>query len=475
MIIPFGEWLPDLPDLSNPGALIAKNVIGLAGDNYGPLRSPVSFTDALASACLGSFWVQDKADQVYNFAGDSTSLYSLNGSTWNSLTNGFTATNWEFVKYGQRVIAAAPNTQPQFFDMDAPGVFAPLPNAPAASRICIVRGHVMLGDLTDEPEVLAWSGLENSETYSPSLTTQAGRQNLFGRGGRIQRLVPGNGYAVVFQEHSIRIAQHVGPPILFNVGDELERGRGTPAPNSVCWTGQNIFYYGQDGFYVFNGGSNPIGANRVDDWFRRNSAAEALPSMRGAVDRHNRLVLWAYKSTTSALINDRLIIYNWAADKWSYAEVDTETIAEYLTAGVTMEQADAIYGNDADAINVLSDSDAFAGGRLSLALFGAGHTLQTLSGAPLEGEIGTKELGEERRMTVRSVRPLVDSGGSQVCVGRRDRLRDQFSFSPPIDQNDQGECDYLSNARYHRFTVKTQGDWTTAQGVDVEARQAGRR
>ena len=127
MIIPFGDWLPDLPELSNPGALVAKNVVGYI-DHYGPVRSPVSFSDALADVCLGSFWVQSRTDQVYNFAGDATSLYELNGSTWNTLSNGYGATNWEFVKYGQRVIAAAPNTPPQFFDMDAPGGFVELPN-----------------------------------------------------------------------------------------------------------------------------------------------------------------------------------------------------------------------------------------------------------------------------------------------------------------------------------------------------------
>jgi hypothetical protein len=27
MMIPFGEYLPDLPDLNNPGSTVAKNVV----------------------------------------------------------------------------------------------------------------------------------------------------------------------------------------------------------------------------------------------------------------------------------------------------------------------------------------------------------------------------------------------------------------------------------------------------------------
>lgn len=472
MKLPFGEWLPDQPDLMNPGATIAKNVIGQI-DHYTPLASPVALTNALDDVCLGSYWVKDRSGAVFNFAGDSSQLYRLDGGNWLPVGGGYSAQNWDFLKFGERVIAIGQGEDPQYFDMGTSTAFAQLPNAPKAFTGAVIRDFVVLGDLENEPEVVQWSAHNNSENWTPGLATQSDRQVLFGRGGRVQRIVPGD-YGVIFQEHSIRTMVYTGNPVIFAI-DEIEEGRGTPARNSVCWTGEHVFYYGQDGFYRFNQGSTPIGANRVDRWFLNDAAPEAIESMRGAVDRHNRLVIWAYKSTSQSLINDRVLIYNWAADKWSFAEIDTETIAEYLTEGLTMEQASAVFGTNSDSVNIVSDSNAFAGGRLSLSLFGADHRLGTLGGPLLPAEIETKESGELNAFTLQTVRPLVDGGNSDVCIRYRDRLSDAPTDSQLIAQNPQGECDFLRNARYFRALVKPGQGWTTAQGVELEGRQAGRR
>ena len=49
----FGEWLPDQPDLDNPGATIAKNVLPYV-QTYGSFKSLQSFSTALSGACTGS-------------------------------------------------------------------------------------------------------------------------------------------------------------------------------------------------------------------------------------------------------------------------------------------------------------------------------------------------------------------------------------------------------------------------------------
>ena len=75
-IIPFGEYLPDLPALGNPGATVAKNVIPhLAG--YKPLSSLVTFSGALTARCQGAFSAIDTAGVTNVYAGDATSLYRL--------------------------------------------------------------------------------------------------------------------------------------------------------------------------------------------------------------------------------------------------------------------------------------------------------------------------------------------------------------------------------------------------------------
>ncbi len=108
-IIPFGEYLPDLPALGNPGATVAKNVIPhLAG--YKPLSSLVTFSDALTARCQGAFSAIDSAGVTNVYSGDATSLYRLTDVTWTdaSQSGGYNISSdqaWNFVRWNNDVFA----------------------------------------------------------------------------------------------------------------------------------------------------------------------------------------------------------------------------------------------------------------------------------------------------------------------------------------------------------------------------------
>ena len=136
--IPFGEWLPDLPAHMNQGALIAENVIPQV-QSYRGLNSLSSFTDALTAACVGTFWGQDDSNVVFNFAGDFTDLYRLDGGdSWtsvNRLVGGdYAASNWEFTKFGDRVIAASKADLLQYYDLNTSSEFDDLPGSPPKAK-----------------------------------------------------------------------------------------------------------------------------------------------------------------------------------------------------------------------------------------------------------------------------------------------------------------------------------------------------
>ena len=482
--IPFGEWLPDLPAHMNQGALIAENVIPQV-QSYRGINSLSSFTDALTAACVGTFWGQDDSNVVFNFAGDLTDLYRLDGGdTWtsvNRLVGGdYAATNWEFTKFGDRVIAASKADLLQYYDLNTDSEFDDLPGSPPkAKTIATVRDFVMLGDVDGlGPNFIQWSGFNNSELWTPSLATQSDFQELFGRAGRVQRIVPGE-FAVIICEHSIFRADYAGPPIIFQV-DEVERKRGTPAPNSVAWTGNNVFYFGWDGFYVFDGQqSRPISHNRISKWFEANAAGDAFDTMRAAVDRKNRLVIWAFKTTSSATQNDRLLIYNWGADKWSYAVLDTEVIDEYVSSGIALDDLDVPLpsGIDTDSINV--DSSQFLGGIVNLQAFDSSHQAATFDGAALTAILDTKEIssGAQQRIVTNSVRPLVEGSPSTtvtVQVGTRNNLSDNVNFSLAKATNGlNGEVSCRHNSRYQRYRVNISGGFAHAEGARPSSRISG--
>lgn len=485
-LIPLGEWLPDLPDYLNEGALEAKNVLPFY-KSYGAMRSLDSFTDTLASACLGMIWVQDANSVVDNFCGDANNLYRLSGSTTWDNANGpsgpYTADNWEFVKYGERVIAVNVTDPPQKFDLGVDTDFADLAGSPpSARRIATVRDFVMLGDITGlGTAFVQWSGFNDSEAWATSAATQADRQELLGRGGRIQRIVPGE-IATIFREQSIYLAEYIGPPVVFQF-DEVERNRGTPSPYSVVWTGGRIWYYGWDGFYVFDGQrSEPIGNNRISRWMSQNAAPDALETMRGVVDRQNRLVMWAFKSSSSETNNNRMIIYNWQADKWSHAEIETEIIGEFVASGLSLDELDSVLPGGIDANSILVDSAQFAGGGLSIAAFDPTHATATFDGPTLPATVDTKETGNEesKRVYVNSIRPQIESLSNNavtVQVGHRETLKEGVSFTAARGPNTHNnEVNVRLNSRYLRYRLNITGDFSHVHSVVARVNQRkGRR
>ncbi len=486
MRIPFGEWLPDLPPLGNPGALEARNVIAEAA-SYRPLRALVEYTDALGEEILGVFWAQDDANNLFGFAGTASALYSLQADgTWVDVTRtvggAYTATRWEFTKFGQRVIAVNIADEPQYFDMGASTEFENLPGSPPqAAHIATVKDFVMLGDLSNAPDTVQWSGFNASELWTPSASTMADLQQLFGRGGRVQRIVPGD-VGIVFREHSIHVFQPVGPSLIFE-NIEVERGRGTPAPYSVIWTGDRIFYYGHDGFYRFDRGrSIPIGEAKVNRWFARTADPGSIQNIRGAIDRVNRLAIWSFSSTGGG--NDRLLIYNWASDRWSYAEVETTFLADFVSSGYTVDTLDTLYPGGLDTIDASLDSPDFQGGALTFVGATTGNALATFTGTQLTGIVDTREFSgsdlaegfTNRRVLVQKVRPLVTgtSPTTAVRLGSRDRLdQGEPMFDTAVALNESGVANVHRDRRYHRIRLEISGDYDHAAAVEVTGTLTG--
>ena len=102
MQLPFGEWLPDLPDHVNPGATQAKNVFP-AVNSYRPFKGiSVTSSNALTARAQGGRAFKSDSGVVTIFAGDATKLYRLisnafvdesGGTTFSTASEGY----WDFM------------------------------------------------------------------------------------------------------------------------------------------------------------------------------------------------------------------------------------------------------------------------------------------------------------------------------------------------------------------------------------------
>ena len=278
---------------------------------------------------------------------------------------------------------------------------------------------------------------------------------------------------MIFTEASIWRMDYSGPPTVWRF-DEVERGRGTRSADSVAWYGTNVFYYDPSGFYVFNGqGSTPIGDERVDKWFNRNLGNPL--TIQGAVDRQNQLVMWGFKSTGAANYNDRILIFNFATNRWSWGEIETQYISEYQSQSLTLDQLDTPLPGGIDANSINMDSQAFATA-LNVQAFNGSNQACTFEGTPLMATLETREVSfDEHGSMTRNIRPLVDGGVVTVQLGTRGAQDVTATYSNQTSLNRIGEACIRKNARFQRVRLEITGGFDFAQGVEVRTRQAGRR
>lgn len=478
MKIDFGNWMPDLPDLSNPGCLEARNVLPRPG-GYGQMKNLASFSGALNSVCLGAVWMPDLTGNPVNFAGDSQRLYKYAPATatWADVSRTATyaaAVSWKFEKFGNVCYATDISNELQSFDLATSTTFQNVGGSPPKARyIATVRDFLVLANLSGFPYRVRWSGFNNAELWTSALTTQSDFQDLPGRGGLIQGIVPGE-YGTVFQEDSIWVMRYTGPPTVFTF-DEVERGRGTPSAGSIVWYGTTVFYWDWSGFMAFTGqGSVPIGSSQVDNWFRANCGD--FLSLQGAIDRENQIVMWGFKSRPSSAINDRIVMFHLSAKKWSYAEIETETFVERKAEQLTLDELDTPFPLGIDLQSIPMDSKAFDDD-LTIQAFDKNHRAATFEGSAMPAIVTTRELDVDEHWTeTTSVAPLVAGGaGVTVRFGSRSRQTESVRYSPYTGLNRVGEACKVVNDRYQRIEVNVSGGFDVATGVDVRARKAGKK
>lgn len=482
---PFAPWVPDQASYPGSGGLEAKNAIPQLKSYrdwraFETISSPPPTTN---EPLLAAVWTE-VGGVTELIAGTATRLLRYQGGSWLVVGSGYSVTGWEFVAFGDEVYAVAPGVDPQVIDLSvASPSFAAAPGSPdappRARRAAVVLDFLVFGDLDSEARLIQWSGYNNAGIWDAGgdTMTQASSQFLF-EGGDVQKIVGGpTGY--IFQERAVKMMTYLGPPVTFSILD-ITRQRGTLAPDSVVPVGDRVFFYGTDGFHSLQGSTfQPIGAERVDRWFIDNVAAGEVATMRGAADRANSLVFWAFKTTPSATTFDLALVYNYDTDAWSYVELGVANIFELKTLGYTLEQLDAITGGDIDTNSFNLDSAAYIGGALALFGSSANGEMGAFSGAPRVAELDTVEFdgGENRRYRLTEARPIVigDTGTSlELQVGHRSLLTQPLTWTPARGTNAVGEVPVLSDNRYNRLRVRVAGGFEHAVGVDAIGRSSGR-
>ena len=176
-------------------------------------------------------------------------------------------------------------------------------------------------------------------------------------------------------------------------------------------------------------------------------------------------------------ICDKIIIYNYATQKWSLADASASTIFAQFVGAYTVELMD-ILSQNLENINAALDTDFWSGGQVLLGGIDSDYKAAIFSGTANECEIETSELEPfpGLRTNITGVRPIVDADAT-LTVKTRERLADDESASSSVSMRNSGVNPVRKSGRYIRANVKVPSGttFTHAQGIDLVASRAGTR
>lgn len=481
--IPFGEYRPDMPELSQ-WAREALNVVP-AEESYTPFNALATVTNALGSRCQGAGWFRCPDGSSKMFAGDASKLYLLSsGTTWNDVSRtsggGYAPPSdgaWRFDQFGNLAIAVNGVDAPQKFDLNAGSNWTALGGSPpVATHLAVVKDFLVLGNLAGLPQRLQWCGLNNCEDWGagqPIPGTNPATQADFNDepdGGHINGLIGGE-YGLIVQESAVRRMTYIGSPAIFQI-DKIAKDLGTSVPASIAGVEARGFFLHKSGFYMVQDGQTlvPIGRGKVDKTFWKEF--DEANGFRGcaAIDPVRGLYVFAYPSASSSGNPNKMLIYNWRIDRWSRAEQTSEVIFSGVTQrGYTLEDLDAF--GTLETLPFSLDS-SFWIGTTSLLLFGfnTDHTAGAFAGSILPATIETAETapGKGRRGLVRSCRPLIDGGAPMVSLGYRESQQSSVAYTQPVSLTGAGMAPLRRSSRYFRYraTIPGGSNWSNAVGID---------
>lgn len=490
-MIKFGQLAPDQPILGSEFASVALNVVPKTTGSYGPLNDLGAVSAALSARCQGGFSCKDPTGAAHIFLADATTIQEVTGATLDDLSGTTYACGseefWEFIDFDEFVIATNQADNIQAFQFGTSANFGDLSAAaPRAKHIAKINpAFVVAGNLPDLPNGVHWGEIDDPTSW-PTLGTAAAAAAQSNRvelkaGGEVQRIVGAVGGAdgLVFMQNALYRMQYVGSPSVFDFF-EIERGRGMDAPQSVVNFRTFALYLGVEGFMKTDGaGTMSIGHQRVNQTFLDDLDNDFVNRVIGCPDPVSTRLFWFYPSVaTGGGALDRAMIYDYALDRFTKAVLSAEYAFQSMSAGLTLEDLDAISAS-LDALPLSLDHRAWAGGRGSLGVVNTAHKLCYFTGSSLAAEIETGEFDSgNQRVFVQGVRPLVDTDAAvTAAIGYRDTPGGTRNYTTATARAADGVCPQRISTRYAncKIAIPAGATWSHAQGIEALFRSDGRR
>jgi len=482
--IPLGAWEPDGVDFQSSSLMQADNVTPIPG-GYGPSLGFNPSTSVLTPPIKGASVISDSAGAAYVYAGSGNQIYvSNNGAAFASVyTSGSTLSainRWQFARFVGKVIGVHPQNAPVSGDIgSAMTVLGGTP--PVANVAGVVGNFLVLGDLVDgidgvRRNRIRWSGFRNPATWGTNVGTQADFNDMPDEGGVVQGII-GREFGTIFQRYAISRMTYVGSPVVFQF-DQVEKKRGALAPGCIIDAGLIAAYIADDGFFLWDGtSSTPIGAQRVNTYFRERLYPGGENYITGYFDPLSSTIGWAYPTDATLALNERLI-YSLTENRWTRSTLAGAWFMTGFDVGYTLGQMDQ-FGPIGD-IPFSFDDPKLKGGRSRAVGFNTAGAYGGLNGPTLEAVFLTGEWQAKSgsRAFVNALRPVTDAADVTCAAGVKAQMQsDAVAYTSDASRTIDGKCPIRANGRFMRFKmdIAPMQTWAEASAIEASVAAEGRR
>lgn len=458
------NFAPDLDPLTSGVLTDVINVIPTQ-KGYAGCYTGVSATyPALAAACRNIAITRKLDNSRRLFATTQTEIYEGSGGAWTARAAGTpdigSTARWALGQFGDYTLATAKTVNLQ---ASSSGAFSAVSGAPKASCLATGQGFVMLADYNDGSDVPdGWycSGIYDHTAWTPSVTTQCTKGRLVDTPGAITGLVGYGSTFVAFKQDSMYLANYVGAPSVFQW--QLIPGVvGCRSKDAICTAGPQVYFMGNDNFYLFEGSRPvPIG-NPLREWFFKSEINPSLMYLvTASYDQSNQFVWFFYPSKSSSSL-DRALVFHIPSGRWGKVHLSIEAAATYISDPFYIDDLSTLSATIDGLPDIAYDSPFWTNQSQVMSYVDSSHQLKTFTGNCATSSFVTGNYGDTGVFTtVKRMRPrFVIAPTSASLQHQYDNDYGDTWLNGPSSTLSNGRFDVLWSARWHRANVSLVGPW----------------
>ena len=171
---------------------------------------------------------------------------------------------------------------------------------------------------TQDPLLIRFSDQRNALDWKATVDNTAGDLKI-SSGSKIITAIETKREILVFTDTSIYSMQFIGPPDTFGI-TIVSEGISIRSPNSAVAIEDNVFWMGNNEFYVYNGAVQKVPCTLRDFVFSDFNTLQSENVFAGVNSSFSE-VWWFYPSSSSNEI-DKYVIYNYQQQIWYYGSLN---------------------------------------------------------------------------------------------------------------------------------------------------------